>query len=250
MMDTLDTRGLSMIGDGSVILEVAGELTVPNMSSEKELQEVLLTKKYVLDLRRTEIRMSDSVRREVYEALGVEEEEAVDLVKKSVFLNGSITNAPPGTNELVRSFLPKGTREQHFRRLMELAQRRRADLERDFIKKGASRQPQLAGGETAARQVDRRPQRVTTVPSSDRNRGQKRRDLNAAATAGAVGEERGAEGLKMSGPTKGAAADAPSGGTGSNHFNHPYDVLTTFRSATTASELDTFRSKSGGTSLE
>ncbi|CDJ33099.1 uncharacterized protein EMH_0014720 [Eimeria mitis] len=216
-----------------MLLEVAGEFTVPNIRSKEELQEVLLAKNYVLDLRGTEIRMSDSVRREVYQALGVVEEDGVDLVKRSIFLNGSIANAPPGSNELVRCFLRRGTREEHFSLLRELAKRRRAELEGDVTKRGATRQQRATGGKIAQKHADRQTQ------SADLIRGQNGADSSGGAAADTQGDEKGE--MKSSGSMEGAGAVAGNEGKGSNYLQQPCDELTTFRSATTASELGTFR---------
>ncbi|CDI73943.1 hypothetical protein, conserved [Eimeria praecox] len=238
-MDAQASRGLSMIGDGSVLLEVAGQFTVPNVSSKEELQEVLLNKKYVLDLRRTEIRMSDSVKKEVYKALGLEEDEGIDVMK-SIFLNGSITNAPLGTHELVHCFLRRGTREHHFSLLRELAKRRRADLESDAAKKDAARQQRIAGRKIAKEQIDREGHGAES-PSSGLIFGQKEADLSVAVTSGTAGEGAGHEKPRTKERVKGAAVAARSGGEGNNYLAQPHEELTTFRSATTASELGTSR---------
>ncbi|CDJ58528.1 hypothetical protein, conserved [Eimeria maxima] len=234
-MDAQGSSGLSVIGDSSVLLEVAGEFTVPSVSSKEELQEILMSNKYVLDMRQTEIRMSDSLRREVYEALGVEEIDGTDLLKKSILLSGSITNAPSGTNELVRCFLRRGSREQHFSLLRELARRRRADLERDATKKGAPRQQRVGGGKIAKESVDRQLQSAATVntPGVIHVR---QGYTPVAAASGTVGKKESKEELKTIGPTQGTAVAVRSNG-----LPQPHDELTTFRSATTASELGTFR---------
>ncbi|CDJ52962.1 hypothetical protein, conserved [Eimeria brunetti] len=238
----MDARGigdLPLTGEGSVLLEVAGELIVPSMGSKEALQDLLLAKKCVLDLRRTEIRMSDSVRREVYEALGLKEEEGAESLKRAIFLKGFVTNAPPGTNELIRCFLRKGTREQQFTLLRELARRRRAELERDLTRKGPASPPRVMSGEGAQKQVARLTRSAATGPPSDLIHGEKGETLSATVTAGAEGEGTGE--LKVDESGSGAAVSVRTGREGNNCLGQPYDEPTTFRSATTASEMGTFR---------
>lgn len=119
--------------DASVLLEVKGEFTVPNVESKEKLAEMLASGKYLLDLGGAELRMSGEVKGEVFEALGLIGM-GLDELKTQIVLRGVAYRAPPGSHELVNNFMRKGSRDQHFAVVRELARRRREELEKSAEK--------------------------------------------------------------------------------------------------------------------
>lgn len=224
---SLGKTGLMNRADGSsVLLEVGGELTVPDAQSKENLAEMLATGKYVLDLSGAEIRMSDSVKQEVFEALGLKEL-GLDEFKSRIFLNGYISQAPPGSHELVRNFLRKGTREQHFAVVKELATMKREELQK-AIKKPMG-------------QPVRRGSRGLTSAGLTRT-GSKTKETPLATTVQthdikvALSEEPDA--IPVGCTTSGMAGTSAKKDKISRK---QYDELSTFRSATTASDLGSAR---------
>ncbi|KAL8424629.1 hypothetical protein Efla_004252 [Eimeria flavescens] len=214
----MDIRGLK---ESSVLLEVGGQLAVPGMRSKEELAEKLASGKYVLDLSGAEIRIAGDVKRAVLNALGLKSIDQ-DALKSRLVLRGTVYSAPPGSYELVRSFLRKGSREQHFALVRELARRRREELE-----KSAKKPMPLPA-----------PKKLTTKASADK--------LKEAPPAAAAHLE---EAKPAASPAGEAAkpADVASASTTARQTDKDsllpqhYEELSSFRSATTASELGTAR---------
>ncbi|KAL8274669.1 hypothetical protein Esti_001384 [Eimeria stiedai] len=208
----------------SVLLEVGGELTVPDVGSKEELAERLGSGKHVLNLSGAEVRISDDIRKALYEALGVEPL-SDDELKARLLLNGVVSNAPPGSHELVKRFLRKGTREQHFAVVRELARRRREELEKGLKKPMPQRVPSRlrsqANGDTAGEPVP-----AVTVHGAE-EAGQvapdERAEANSSVATPAAGAEQGKE-----------VALSP----------HDLEELSTYKSTTTASDLGTARGRS------
>lgn len=204
--------------DNSVLLEVGGELTVPNVQSKEQLAEMLASGKYILDLRGAEIRFADGVRQEVFDALGL----GLDELKSRIVLNGVVSRAPPGSDELVRKFLRKGTREQHFAVVRELARRRREELDQAVRK----RPPQPGRMDTGRLEWEdstaERPQAVPTTAEGAKS------PVVEAVIVTKVDE---------AGPVTAATTTAKKDKLVPQH----YEELTTSRSATTASDLGTAR---------
>ncbi|CDJ70202.1 hypothetical protein, conserved [Eimeria necatrix] len=243
---TQDFKALSVIGGGSLLLEVKGEFTVPNVNSKEELRELLSLRKCSLDLRNTEIRMSDKVRKEVCEALGVKENVGDDTLRSCILLNGCITKAPAGTNELVRCFLRRGTREQHFSLVRELARRRRAELEKDVRRRVVDGPRTKTAKNLADYHSDYHSVDAASLHAADNrnieNDGDTRtaaRGMSAALGTAAHVEEVAGEGVKPGRTNK--AAGGRSAQKGGSLLPQPHEELYTFRSATTASELGTSR---------
>ncbi|KAL8446826.1 hypothetical protein Emag_004587 [Eimeria magna] len=222
-----DSSGIMSIqgaNERSVLLEVGGELTVPDVVSKEELAEKLASGKYVLNLRGAEVRIADDVRKTLYEVLGVEPMSEDELTRRLV-LNGAVFNAPPGSHELVRRFLRKGTREQHFAVVRELARRRREELEKGLKKPMPQRLPSRPRPQASTETVTEAPPAVTVQGGEEA--GQAASDAQAeaepiVATPAAAGEEKKKDEL------------AP----------HYLEELSSYRSATTASELGTARGRS------
>nr|AET50643.1 hypothetical protein [Eimeria tenella] len=244
-IDTQDFKAPSVIGGGSLLLEVRGEFTVPNVNSREELRELLSLRKCSLDLRNTEIRMSDEVRKEVCEALGVKENVGEDTLRSCILLNGCITKAPAGTNELVRCFLRRGTREQHFSLVRELARRRRAELEKG-VRRVADGPRTKTTKNLADHHSDYHSADAASLHAADNrnieNGGDTRtasRGMLAASDTAAHVEEAAGDGAKPGRTNK--AAGGRSAQKGGSLLPQPHEELYTFRSATTASELGTSR---------
>ncbi|OEH79657.1 uncharacterized protein LOC34617908 [Cyclospora cayetanensis] len=227
---------------GSVLLEVGGELTVPSISSQEQLAEGLASGKYQLDLSKAEIRMKDNVRQEVFEALGLQSS-GLDQLKTQIVLRGLIVSAPPGSHELVRSFLKKGTREQHFAVVRELAKRRRQELElakRQGSKQGVKlerRGPRMSAEESMAEA----PARVESDSGglSIEVKGAKGMGVGST-TAGE--EKRSVEHASLEAAATPMTSEAAISGCKKDTLSpYQYDELSTVRSATTASDLGSAR---------
>lgn len=220
---SLGRTGALNPGDGSsVLLEVGGELTVPSVESKEKLAELLASGKYVLDFSGAEIRMSDNVKQEVFEALGLKD---FDEFKSRVVLNSFVSQAPPGSHELVRNFLRKGSREEHFAVVKELARMKREELEKAIKKPMPARRGSSGlAGAGLARTGSRSETPSTTTAQTQ--------DVKVVVTG--VSDSTA---VKDKTPVTAGISEAKKEKTS----RQPYDELSTFRSATTASDLGTAR---------
>lgn len=217
----MDVRTIADAMDNSILLEVGGELTVPNVESREQLAEMLASGKYILDLSGMEIRVADGMRQEVFDALGLGDL-GLDELKSRIVLNGVVSRAPPGSHELVRNFLRKGTREQHFAVVKELARRRREELEQAIRK----RPPQPARmGTTGLERPGSAAETPAAVPTTA--------DREKPPATETVVVSRADETSTVTTATTPAKKDQLS--------PQQCDELSTFRSATTASDVGTAR---------
>ncbi|KAL8452694.1 hypothetical protein Emed_001258 [Eimeria media] len=227
-----DSSGMMSIqgsNERSVLLEVGGELTVPDVVSKEELAEKLASGKYVLSLKGAEVRIADDVRKELYEALGVEPMSDDELTRR-LLLNGVVSNAPPGSHELVKRFLRKGTREQHFAVVRELARRRREELEKGMKKPMPQRLPSRPRSQASTDTLTEALPAVTVHHAAEDTSHQAASDERVEAESTEA--------------TTSAAAAADEEKKKDELFPHHVDELSSYRSATTASELGTARGRS------